>query len=39
MMGRAAAVRANKKGKTDAAKAKLYSRWTSPELNPKGLGF
>ncbi|EKX32466.1 hypothetical protein GUITHDRAFT_121359 [Guillardia theta CCMP2712] len=27
MMGRAAAVRANKKGKTDAAKAKLYSRY------------
>ena len=26
-MGRAAAVRANKKGKTDAAKAKLYSRF------------
>eukprot|EP00287_Rhodomonas_sp_CCMP768_P012672 CAMPEP_0196719562 /NCGR_PEP_ID=MMETSP1091-20130531/2513_1 /TAXON_ID=302021 /ORGANISM="Rhodomonas sp., Strain CCMP768" /LENGTH=325 /DNA_ID=CAMNT_0042060541 /DNA_START=23 /DNA_END=1000 /DNA_ORIENTATION=+ len=26
-MGRAAAVRANKKGKTDAAKAKLYSRY------------
>ncbi len=29
MMGRAAAKRAVRKGKTDMAKAKLYSRWVS----------
>ena len=36
MMGRAAAVREKKKGKTDAAKTKLNSRY--PNTTPPGLG-